>query len=224
MWRGDCADGQLTARGARQHADLGSSLRARWIDDFALIPAMPDAASLSLRSTDIPRTRESAENLLASLLPQGIAGGGPIPLERRPFTVETMLGNPARCPRFPERWGELTTSPTWREREKQREQLRAGLDSILDTAHAAGWGTNPSMDHYFDALHCRTCHAKPLPCASASPGSGCVTKAMAEATFVEGDWEYATLFSDPELARLAVRQKKRALAQANDPMKSQASL
>jgi hypothetical protein len=248
MWRGDCTDGQLTSRGAHQHASLGSNLRTRWIDALALIPAVPEAALLSLRSTDIPRTRESAENLvcvcvcvfvivcvcvcecgvpwldakmdthllatplppeqIASLLPKGIAGGVPFPLSRRPFVVEDMLGNPSRCPRFSERFSELTSSDTWRAREERRGDLRKALDSILNTARAAGWGTNPSMDHYFDALRCRTCHDKPLPCASSGGHQGgapsCVTRAMADAVFEEGDWEYATLFSDPELARLAV--------------------
>jgi len=108
MWVGDCADGQLTARGAQQHATLGESLRARWIRDLALVDPTPKAAALSLRSTDIPRTRESAENLVASLLPNGVAGGGPIPLSRRPFVVEDMLGNPGKCPRYQERLHELT--------------------------------------------------------------------------------------------------------------------
>jgi hypothetical protein len=124
MWVGDCADGQLTARGAEQHATLGESLRARWISALALVDPTPEAAALSLRSTDIPRTRESAENLVASLLPNGVAdthtntkkgfvhgGGGPIPLSRRPFVVEDMLGNPGKCPRYQERWHELTRSP-----------------------------------------------------------------------------------------------------------------
>ena len=102
MWRGDCADGQLTAKGAQQHVTLGASLRSRWIDTFALLDAMPEASLLSLRSTDIPRTRESAENMIASIFPNGIAGGGPIPLTRRPFVVEDMLSNSKKCPRFAE--------------------------------------------------------------------------------------------------------------------------
>ena len=182
MWRGDCADGQLTARGAQQHATLGESLRARWISSLKLVDPIPESAVLSLRSTDIPRTRESAENMISSLLPNGVAGGGPIPLTRRPFVVEDMIANPKKCPRYKERWHELTDSPKWRTREKGRAALRQTLDSILGTADVDGWGKNPSMDHYFDALHCRTCHGKPLPCSSTQ----CVTPELASDVFKEG--------------------------------------
>jgi hypothetical protein len=139
MWRGDCADGQLTSRGAKQHTELGASLRARYVQAFSLIPPIPDESLLSLRSSDVPRTRESAEHMIAALLPRGIAGAGPIPLGRRPWLVEDMIGNPQLCPRFAERRDEIMSSATWREREKQRAPLRKTLDSILGTAHADGW-------------------------------------------------------------------------------------
>ena len=96
LWRGSCTDGQLTARGAQQHSTLGANLRARWIDEFKLIDAVPPPAHLSFRSTDYPRTRESAENMIGSLLPNGIVGGGAIPLTRRSSAVEDMLANPSR--------------------------------------------------------------------------------------------------------------------------------
>ena len=66
MWTGECTAGQLTSKGAQQLAVLGARLKARWIDRLSLTTAIPGALNLSLRSTDIPRARESAEYLIGT--------------------------------------------------------------------------------------------------------------------------------------------------------------
>lgn len=193
MWTGGCADGELTSRGAEQHAGLGAALRERYVTRFGLIPPGPEAAGLvDARSTDVPRTRASAEHLLAKLLPDA----GTVELRRRPMYIEDMVGSKDRCPRWWERYGELVGSARWKAREAARAGLRTRLDDALGTRDVPGWGPNPSIDHYFDALRCRKCHAKALP-----PG---VTERDAEALFEEGDWEYATLWADHEFSRLSV--------------------
>ena len=224
MWTGECTAGQLTSKGAQQLAVLGARLKARWIDRLSLTTAIPGALNLSLRSTDIPRARESAEYLIGTLLPRGISGADAITLTRRPFAVEDMVGNPRLCPRFAQRKQELLSSPKWIAREKARQHFRRTLAYLLDTRYLADWGKSPSIDRFFDTLRARSCHKKRLPCApelwtledcNATSGrwgwnmrthmhTCCVTQEIARQVFSEGDWEYGTLYSDLEFSRLSV--------------------
>lgn len=65
MWgrnilRGNCMNGQLTQRGLDMHNALGQALRSRLVQDLNFLPAALDASQVWVRSTDVPRTVQSA--------------------------------------------------------------------------------------------------------------------------------------------------------------------
>eukprot|EP00177_Eucheuma_denticulatum_P003360 GFKZ01006070.1.p2 GENE.GFKZ01006070.1~~GFKZ01006070.1.p2 ORF type:complete len:488 (-),score=64.42 GFKZ01006070.1:1768-3231(-) len=64
--------GQLTAVGMRAHYDLGSRLRARYVDTGFLPPSY-NVRDVYIRSTDIDRTLMSAVSQMAGLFPPGSA-------------------------------------------------------------------------------------------------------------------------------------------------------
>lgn len=56
------------------------------------------------------------------------------------------------------------------------------------------------MDHYYDNLSARECHAKPLPCklVGGKNSTTCVDREMADSVYRLGQWEYSRLYRDEE--------------------------
>ena len=85
-------------------------------------------------------------------------------------------------------------NPNWTLHLNLSQPLFGTLDAIS--------GVNTSdpdwhqwLDHYFDNLSARQCHAKPLPC-SASDATKCVTQAEADAVYRAGQYEYSYIWRD----------------------------
>lgn len=108
---GNCKSGQLTVVGAQQHQALGRALRSLYVDTLHVLPPTLDStssAALYFRSTDIPRTIQSAWNLVEGAWP-GTAGL---------FTLMTMDqetenmggGNGQACPELSTEKNKRTTS------------------------------------------------------------------------------------------------------------------
>jgi acid phosphatase len=56
------------------------------------------------------------------------------------------------------------------------------------------------MDHYYDNLSARECHAKPLPCklVDGRNSTTCVHREMADRVYRLGQWEYSRSYRDEE--------------------------
>lgn len=111
----ECAAGQLTTVGAASAVALGEGLRA------AYGPAggdngpgtQMDPRSVTVRSTPLHRTVDSAAFVLAGIFPAtatgggGGDGGGPVPdvppIQVAPAATETLFPNPAACPQLADR-------------------------------------------------------------------------------------------------------------------------
>ncbi|ELQ44913.1 hypothetical protein M0657_004850 [Pyricularia oryzae] len=70
--------------------------------------------------------------------------------------------------------------------------LYATLDSISGVPPNDA-GFHKSLDHYFDNLSARQCHAKPFPCKIGDEGR-CVTQELADQVYRFGHWEYAHIY------------------------------
>jgi hypothetical protein len=91
---------QLTARGFEQQVSLGESLRQLYVHEHELLPKKLHAADVYVRSTDVPRTRESALGMLRGLYPPGARPRGEaLRTWRKPLVIEDMVANALKCPR-----------------------------------------------------------------------------------------------------------------------------
>lgn len=61
--------GQLTERGRSQHLALGAALRKRYVQDLGFLPSTLDSEAVWVRSTNVPRTIQSAQSLIDGLFP-----------------------------------------------------------------------------------------------------------------------------------------------------------
>jgi acid phosphatase len=88
--------GQLTALGMRQEFQLGSRMRAYYIEQEHLLPANYVTGSIYVRSTDSDRTLMSAESFLAGLYPPGTgpiladSGQAALPQALQPIPIHTI--------------------------------------------------------------------------------------------------------------------------------------
>jgi hypothetical protein len=87
-----------------------------------------------------------------------------------------------------------SSDANWLEHINAAADLYNRLDTLsgIDPTNK-GW--HKSLDHYFDNLSSRLCHAKPLPC-NANNTSDCVTLADAESVFRLGEYEYSLTYRD----------------------------
>eukprot|EP00123_Amoebidium_parasiticum_P010014 comp19838_c0_seq1/m.23893 comp19838_c0_seq1/g.23893 ORF comp19838_c0_seq1/g.23893 comp19838_c0_seq1/m.23893 type:complete len:496 (-) comp19838_c0_seq1:263-1750(-) len=202
MWRGTCGIGQLTDLGASQNLLLGKKLRAVYHDKMRLIPGHYDPLKVFLRSTEVARARQSAESIGLGLFPRGPA---PMRIHMKPTELDPMHAYWG-CARLDQRQEELKSDPRWLTLHETTEaqKLRMDLDQMFNTSEVAWWWAHfhslNAFDHYFDIVQCRRCHNLPLPCN----GSHCMSDDMAASVSHYGHWEYSFIFSDRELATLAI--------------------
>ena len=75
------------------------------------------------------------------------------------------------------------------------------LYAALDTISGVPANSNPfhmSLDHYYDNLSARLCHAKPLPCqiVNGKNSTNCITQAQTDEVFRLGQYEYSYIYRD----------------------------
>lgn len=171
-WAGNCMPGQLTAKGIRQHVELGRALRSVYVNHLDFLNSAYDAESslLFVRSTDYARTRQSAQALLTGLFgfelaeSPDLAGTLPaIPIHTFASDFETMYGNSGACPRYAELVNNATASAPF------QKHVQDNFDFLMHLARATNmeladksWFS--SFDHFFDQTHVRFCHNMALPC------------------------------------------------------------
>lgn len=100
-----CQPGELTNKGRETTLALGERIRRLYVDQLGFLPAVLDAKTLEkvyLRSTPIPRARESAEQAFTGLYPRRhrVANLPPPTLVTRYFNEETLFPNEGHCKRF----------------------------------------------------------------------------------------------------------------------------
>ncbi|ORY02207.1 phosphoglycerate mutase-like protein [Basidiobolus meristosporus CBS 931.73] len=196
FWKGSCINGQLTTKGKLQHISLGRALREIYVNKLKFLPKkLSDTRLLFIRSSDVTRTKQSAQSILNGLYPKSKHDThDPLVIHYEPGEIETMKFNKWICPRYTQLSNDMINTSYYQNYLEEAQELKSKLDRIL-TPQSLNW-PNRTMVSYMDSMRCRQCHQKPLPCR----GGECVTKRMTDDLFRLVDKEYAYTHRDAELA------------------------
>ncbi|KAF9293960.1 hypothetical protein BGZ88_004640 [Linnemannia elongata] len=179
MWKGSCAPGQLTPVGALQHRKLGAALRQIYVDKLNFLPETYDPTTVHIRSTDVWRTKQSAENLMAGLYGvQGkFASSAPpvLQIHTLPVEVDYLTINAGACPRIAQLRAHIEKSSEVLKRLKDdNDDFSKQLTRIL--------GAEKPWSGFMDTVLPRICHNKPLQCredGNVGSGNNCITESIA---------------------------------------------
>ncbi|TDZ32762.1 Counting factor 60 [Colletotrichum spinosum] len=90
-----------------------------------------------------------------------------------------------------------SANAAWAQHLAAARPLYATLDDISGVP-ADDAGFHASLDHYYDNLSARQCHAKPPPCklVNGANSTTCVTQELADKVYRLGHWEYSQMYRD----------------------------
>ncbi|CAE8692947.1 unnamed protein product [Polarella glacialis] len=198
----ECAPGQLTARGFRQHLELGAHLNGAYREFLAALQRH-DRGRLYVRSTDYPRTVTSAAALLTSLLP---TWSDRIDIEvHEEESAEVMHGVGLKTSSKAgdgkaERIERGTCKAAVRHSAAQFDAWRQPVEEYAQLERLFGpVARTHAVCDFADSMYAATCHALPLPCG---PG-GCVQPELANAVAQRADEFYCERFSGSEGGEVA---------------------
>lgn len=155
MVPGNCQRGQLTKRGAEQHLALGRAFRDVYIKKQHLLPGRFDPTLVYLRSTDVPRTLQSAMNFVSGAFPGTLAHVIPIATMER--DTETADPSGKFCPALNHQ--RLIFKQSGAYRNYRRSRLKP-----LVQKYAALWNVSSiNTNALNDELRGHFCHGLPRP-------------------------------------------------------------
>ncbi|KAG0317341.1 Acid phosphatase-like protein 2 [Dissophora globulifera] len=193
MWKGSCLPGQLTPVGAMQHRKLGAALRSIYVDEFKLLPLAFDPDTVHIRSTDVWRTRQSAENFMAGLY--GIQGHDTrtvsppvLQIHTLPTEIDYLTMNGGACPQLRQLRSTLEKSSDVLKRLREDNvEFNQQLVEVL--------GSQMSWSGYMDTVQPRICHGHPLQCRD---NGECITHTMASKIIDNVNVQTAEVYRDGE--------------------------
>lgn len=102
-----CQPGELTNKGRETTLTLGERIRRLYVDQLGFLPGVLDSKTLDkvlLRSTPIPRARESTEQAFTGIWPASrrVPNLQPPTMVMRYWNEETLFPNEGHCKRFRE--------------------------------------------------------------------------------------------------------------------------
>jgi acid phosphatase len=159
----NCIQNQLTAVGRDQHLALGSAMREKYVDRLGFLPKTLSSATLDqffVRSTDLPRTKQSAQSFLIGLYPWPDRHGDPtVTMFTRSAATERMTPNTDSCPRLASLLGKdgpFLASPA---------VIQVVTNPVIaDVGGKIGTPGDPvATITTSDNLFSRACHSFPLP-------------------------------------------------------------
>eukprot|EP00468_Gymnochlora_sp_CCMP2014_P000242 CAMPEP_0167743578 /NCGR_PEP_ID=MMETSP0110_2-20121227/2094_1 /TAXON_ID=629695 /ORGANISM="Gymnochlora sp., Strain CCMP2014" /LENGTH=512 /DNA_ID=CAMNT_0007627965 /DNA_START=1585 /DNA_END=3123 /DNA_ORIENTATION=+ len=120
--------GQLTRQGAKECMDVGKSLRERYIVNQSVLPEKLDPSKLKIRTTNLRRTQQTAQNFLLGLYPLETRDSldTQFPIETRPVSEENLFANPKNCPAYGRKVDKITKNArkTTLVKKAERELMR----------------------------------------------------------------------------------------------------
>ncbi|KAG0375254.1 Acid phosphatase-like protein 2 [Mortierella sp. AD032] len=214
-WSGNCEVGQLTNKGSLQTRQVGQKLRAIYVDQLKFLPKRLDPKELYVRNTYIWRTRMSAENFLDGLYPANTRDprNSVITLNTYPQSIETLILNPAACPKLGMLYQSFFKSATYSNFFKANYALMSKVNIIL------GVDKIPTVNQTLngDAVMPRLCNKLPLGCNSKDP-SQCLTKEEVVETMKQSTFLYSGIFryesTAEEIKKLSVGPILRTLSKS----------
>ena len=193
-FNGTCQFPQITRGGLDDSWQHGKDLYGVYHDLLGFLPEKYDPNLVSFRVTNNVITSQ-----VASMVTSGMFGGEAqhnLPLLIQPVSIDSLepaYSCLAATNNF-SAYGVGSSDSGWTSHLRAASNLYANLDAISGIPPTDA-GFHMSLDHYFDNLSARLCHAKPLPCNARKP-SLCVTQAMADEVFRLGQYEYSYLYRD----------------------------
>ncbi|KAJ5070505.1 lysophosphatidic acid phosphatase type 6 [Anaeramoeba ignava] len=200
---GNCSAGQLTSIGAQQHYQMGLQFRQTYIKNMKFLPDQFDSNLIWIRSTDIPRTRDSVQNNFRGLYPPqtSLSYDEVFPLYTVDFDFDWIYANSVLCPRIGFLAQNLFRSSEWINHMTQIQTLTEELMEIFNVSES-----EISYIWINDDLTCRKAHNISFPDG--------VTTEIAEQVHDEAQWELAAIYAYQEVANLSIGLLVRDMIQA----------
>jgi len=207
FWDGNCIPGQLTEKGAKQHLELGRTVREIYGRQMNFLPEHFSLAKKEsyIRSTDIWRTKQSLQSFIQGLYPNRrhteLLSYGVYP-----NVLENMYENPHACPRLIQLREDLYKSQAWQAYWKENVDLWETVRRKLRLNRSIEF-KEPQFQHLADIIRARLCHGLPLPCGSSDPSmkDDCLTEDEARRIIANGDKELKLHKFDSENHATVVR-------------------
>lgn len=167
-----------------------------YIDLLHFLPSTYDANKLSFRVTNNVITSQVAGQVAAGLYPS--LAGDSVPVIVQPSSIDSLEPTYS-CPaatKLYASYGVGSSNPAWL--APLNASSTKSLFAILDTISGVN-ASDPAwhnwVDHYFDNLSAKLCHAKQLDCDPTN-SSLCITPELADAIFRRGLYEYSYIYRD----------------------------
>ncbi|KAI9179408.1 hypothetical protein H9P43_004727 [Blastocladiella emersonii ATCC 22665] len=177
-WGGNCAQGELTAKGRAMMIDFGRSLRELYVDELGLLSPTFDPSEVHVRSTDISRTIHSAQSLIDGLFPRTSMAEGTlnyVNIHTQAVAVDPLHSNKLdeQCPRLMSIQAAGKTTDVWHAFLAASLRVRATVETVapLKTARERAVVEAPSkkgVPSVTENILCRRCWDKPQPCVPAA--------------------------------------------------------
>ncbi|KAL9026528.1 MAG: hypothetical protein Q9196_004821 [Gyalolechia fulgens] len=193
-FNGTCQFPQITRGGLDDSWQHGKDLYGVYHDLLGFLPEKYDPNLVSFRVTNNVITSQVASMVTSGMFVDEAQHH--LPLLVQPASIDSLEPTYtclAANKNF-SAYGVGSSDSGWTSHLKAASDLYANLDTISGIPPTDP-GFHMSLDHYFDSLSARLCHAKPLPCNASNP-SLCVTQEMADEVFRLGQYEYSYLYRD----------------------------
>jgi hypothetical protein len=199
-FNGSCQFPQITKQGLDDSWQHGKDIYGVYHD---LLNFLPDNLNnkVSYRVTNNQITSQVAGMLINGMY----APENDVSLGIQPTGIDSLepqYSCPAASTLYSS-YGVGSTAPNWTAHLLAAKPLFSSLDAISGISpDSTDW--HKSLDHYYDNLSARQCHAKPLPCSPDS-ASQCVTQDKADSVYRLGQYEYSFIYRDaPQSLQAAV--------------------
>jgi hypothetical protein len=165
-FNGNCAAGQLTVTGMKQHFALGEKLRKKYASLLDTVKPEYGSKQVYVESSDIPRTFLSAQSQLLGLFPPKAATkldtAEIISIETTELTVSDFFPNYKICPRLSVIRGDIIKTKRFVDWEKTITPFKNDLAKRLKFLNGTSQGF-PDWTQIYDTFWCRRSHNFPLP-------------------------------------------------------------
>lgn len=199
-FNGSCQFPQITKQGLDDSWQHGKDLYGVYHD---LLGFLPDDLNnkVSYRVTNNQITSQVAGMLISGMY----APKNDVSLRIQPTGIDSLepqYSCPAASSLYSS-YGVGSTAANWTAHLLAAKPLFSSLDAISGiSSDSTDW--HKSLDHYYDNLSARQCHAKPLPC-SINDVSQCVAQDQADTVYRLGQYEYSFIYRDaPQSLQAAV--------------------
>jgi hypothetical protein len=188
---GNCAIGQLTEKGLNQTIELGKELRALYVDQYGFLPPSFDPNLIYIRSTNVPRTIQSAQGQFYGMYPPVKEDDVQvISIHTMDIDLEDMYGNDKICPRLTSVYDDVTHQKDYLAYLEKYHSFHKKLQAIFNTTK------NLDYQELSDALFARQCHNMPFPHG--------ITSDTLETLLKISNFEQSYLYANPLAGRLTI--------------------